>query len=147
MAEYTATTYMNPAKRVHSGVNAIAISYNFGAVSASAGDVVLLAKLPHGARVVDLKEDHTCGAAACAISIGLKTGGPAGAATVSCYLASGTIAAVNRMAIKGLAPLVSVSDASGERFGILQAQVTSIGTATVSLEINCTVFYVTDGLT
>ena len=147
MAEYTATTYMNPAKRAHSGVNAIAISYNFGATAASAGDVVLLAKLPHGARILDLKEDHTCGADACAISIGLKTGGPAGAATVSAYLASGTITAVNRMAIKGIPPLVSVSDASGQRFGILQAQVTTIGTTTVSLVINCTVFYICDGVT
>lgn len=147
MAEYTATTYMNTAKRVHAGVNAVSISYNFGTTSASAGDVVLLAKLPHGARVLDLKEDHTCGAAACAVSIGLKTGGPGGAATVSCYLASGTLAAVNRMAIKGVPPLISVSDASGDRFGILQAQVTTIGTTTVSLEINCTVFYICDGIT
>lgn len=147
MAEYTATTYMNPAKEVHTGVNCVAVSYNFGAVSASAGDVVLLAKIPHGARILDIKEDHTCGAAACAVSIGLKTGGPGGAATVSAYLASGTITAVNRMAIKGIPPLVSVSDASGDRFGILQAQVTSIGTATVSLEINCTVFYTCDGVT
>ena len=147
MTEYTASTYMNPAKRAHSGVNAIAISYNFGATAASAGDVVLLAKLPHGARVLDIKEDHSCGAATTAVSIGLKTGGPAGAATVSCYLASGIASTVNRMAIQGIPPLVSVSDASGQRFGILQAQVTTIGTTTVSLVINCTVFYICDGVT
>ena len=147
MAEYTATTYMNPAKKMNSGVNIVAISYDHGANTASAGDIVLLAKLPHGARIVDFWEDHSTGATAAAVSFGLKTGGPGGSATYSLLIASGAQATKNRYAIMGIPPLVSVSDADGNRFGVLCAKLTESGTATTSMKINCVCIYVTDGLT
>ena len=147
MAEYTATTYMNPAKEVHTGVNCVAVSYNFGAVSASAGDVVLLAKIPHGARIVDFWEDHSTGATAHAVSFGLKTGGPGGTATYSLLISAGAQATKNRLSIMGIPPNVSVSDADSNRFGILCAKVAESGTATTSLIINAVCFYVTDGVT
>ena len=147
MAEYTATTYMNPAKRVHAGVNAIAISYDHAANTASAGDIVLLAKLPHGARVVDFWEDHSTGATSAAVSFGLKTGGPGGSATYSLFISAGAQATKNRLSIMGIPPVISVSDGSGERFGVLCAKLTESGTATTSMKINCVMFYVCDGVT
>lgn len=147
MTDYTATTYMNPAKRVHAGVNAVAISYNSGATALAAADIVLLAKIPHGARIVDFWEDHSTGATAHAVSFGLKTGGPGGSATYSLLISAGAQATKNRLSIMGIPPLVSVSDASGERFGVLAAKVAETGTATTSLKINCVCLYVCDGVT
>ena len=147
MADYTATTYMNAPKRVHSGVNAIAINYNSGATALAAADLVLLAKLPHGARIVDFWEDHSTGATAHAISFGLKTGGPGGSATYSLLISAGAQATKNRLSIMGIPPKVSVSDAAGDRFGILCAKVAETGTATTSLIINCVCLYVCDGVT
>ena len=148
MAEYTATTYMNPAKKMNSGVNVIAVQYAWGAVTGSIGDVVLLAKIPHGARIVDMWEDHTTAQTALAISFGLKTGGPGGSATIALLgsaLAKGT---KNRIALgSGLVPLVSVSDASGDRFGVLQAQLASGSVTMVDAVINFNCMYITDGIT
>ena len=145
MAEYTATTYMNPAKKMNSGVNMIAVSYMWPAAS-SVGDVLLLAKIPHGARIVDFWEDHSTGATAQALSFGLKSGGPGGSATYSLLISSGAQALKNRLSIMGIPPLVSASDADSNRFGVLACKIES-GTATTSLVVNCVCFYVTDGVT
>lgn len=147
MATTTATLFANTPKGVHAGVNAIAVSYNHGALTASAGDVVFLAKLPHGARIIDFWEDHSTGATSNAVSFGLAKGGPAGTATLSLLVASGAQATKNRMSVMGIPPVVSVSDADGERWGILGAKLTEAGTATVSLVINAVCIYVTDGVT
>ena len=83
MATFTATLYANTPKAVHAGVTAINVSYNHGANTASAGDIIFLAKLPHGARILDFIEDHSTGATSSAVSFGLAKGGPGGSATHS----------------------------------------------------------------
>lgn len=147
MATFTATLYANTPKAVHAGVNAISVAYNHGANVASAGDVVFLAKLPHGARIVDFIEDHSTGAASHAVSFGLAKGGPGGSATLSLLIASGAQATKNRLSVIGLPPVVSVSDGDGERWGILGAILAEAGTATTSLKINVTCLYTADNIT
>ena len=144
MAEYTATTYMNPAKRAHFGVNAIAVNYVLA--SASIGDVILLAKLPHGARIVDFWEQHTA-ADTLGISFGLKTGGPGGSATYSLLVSAGAKGSRNTYGISAIPALVSASDADSNRFGVLAAKLDSGSATTTGATINCVCLYVCDGVT
>lgn len=145
MATSTATLFANTPKAVHAGLNAIVVSYSH-ATAASAGDVVFLAKLPHGARVVELIEDHSTGATSNALSIGLAKGGAAGGgASLSAFIASGAQATKNRLSVMGIPAQVSVSDGDGERWGILAAKLTEAGTATTGLVINVACLYLTDG--
>lgn len=147
MATLTATLFANTPKGIHAGVNAVSVQYNFGAATASAGDIVFLAKIPNGARIVEFIEDHSTGATSHAVSFGLAKGGPGGSATHSLLIASGAQAAKNRLSVLGLPPVVSVSDGEAEKWGILSAKIAEGGTATVSLVINVTCLYVTDGIT
>ena len=136
MATYTSTIFANsPVKSVHAGVNSISGSINLAASASSNGDVLFLAKIPHGAQFVSLECDHTTGATAQALSYGLASGGPAGSATFSCFIASGAQASILRRTVVGVPAQVSVSDLDPNRYGILAAKVES-GTATTSLIVN-----------
>lgn len=148
MATYSASLMANTPKANHAGVTAISVSYNGGANTTSAGDIIHLAKIPHGARILDVVEDHSTGATSSALSLGLATGGAAGGgASYSLLLSTVAQAAKNRLGVLGIPPLVSVSDADANRYGILAAKVTEAGTATTSLILNVTVLYSTDGVT
>lgn len=143
MATYTATTFANwQPKDNTTGVQAVRGTITLPAAS-SVGDVVFLAKIPHGALPVDLIEDHSTGATAQGVSFGLASGGPGGSATFSCYIASGAQATKNRLSVLGLPAAVSCSDGDPNRYGILAAKVES-GSATTSLVINFAFSYLTD---
>src|SRR3569623_1197888 len=144
MATYTCTTFNNPAKAVHVGVNSVSGNFNLGATASSVGDVIILAKLPVGARFVSIEEDHSTGATAQALSFGLASGGPGGSATVSCYIASGAQATANRKNVLGLPADVSLSANDANGYGILAAKVES-GSATTSLIVNFVFNYRIDG--
>lgn len=144
MATYTASTYdTSIPKQNATGVQYAIFSHNFTAAS-SVSDRVFLAKIPHGARVLEGYMYHTTGATAQGLSLGLATGGPAGSETVAAYISAGAQATSNRVAPLDVAPFrVSCSDADPNRFGILQATVVS-GTATTSLKISGWVMYAND---
>ena len=90
MATYTATFYSQTPKGIHAGINRINVSWNSGALTASNGDVILLAKLPNGSRLVDFWEDHSTGAATATMDLGLANGtGTGGGASFSCYQSAG----------------------------------------------------------
>ena len=137
MATYTSTIFANnSAKQAHSGINSVSGQINLGATASSNGDVLFLAKIPHGAKFVSIEVDHTTGATTQALSYGLATGGAAGgAASLSAYIASGAQATILRKTVLGVPADVSVSDADPNRYGILSAKVES-GTATTSLIVN-----------
>ena len=146
MTTYTSTLYANAPKAPHTGVVSVNVHYNSGATALAAADIVFLAKIPHGARILDFWEDHSTGATAHAVSFGLAKGGPGGTATYSLLIASGAQATKNRYAIMGIPPVVSVSDGEGARWGILSAKVAESGTATTSLIINVVCLYTMDGV-
>lgn len=136
MATYTSTVFANEPKAVHVGNMAVSGQYSFGATASSTGDVVFLAKIPHGAVIVDFMENHTTGATTQPISFGMALGGASGgAASFSCFIASGTQGAVNRLSVLGIPLTVSVSDNRTERWAPLAAKVEG-GSATTSLIIN-----------
>lgn len=136
MATYTASTFVNnQPKSVHVGTNSVSGQYNFGAAVSSVGDVIFLAKIPNGAKFVNIEEDHSTGATAQGVSFGLASGGPGGSATYSCFIASGAQATVNRRNVLGIPENVSLSANDPNSYGILAAMVES-GSATASLIIN-----------
>lgn len=137
MATYTSTVFANnSAKQIHAGVNSVSGQFNLSATASSAGDVIFLAKIPHGAKFVSLEVDHTTGATTQALSYGLATGGAAGGgASLSAYIASGAQASVLRKTVLGVPANVSISDLDPNRYGIFAAKVES-GTATTSLIVN-----------
>lgn len=145
MATYTSTTFANyPAKSVHVGQMSVSGQYSYGAQASSAGDVIFLCKLPTGAVVTEVQENHTTGATAQGVSIGLATGGAAGGgASFSAYIASGAQATINRINVLGPTFATSVSDLDPNRYAVLAAKVES-GSATTSLQINWTVNYRVD---
>ena len=134
-ATYTSTVFLNnQPKAVHAGVNSVSGSVMATAAS-TVGDVFFLAKIPHGAKFVDMQVDHTTGATTQALSYGLAVGGPGGTATYSCFIASGAQATILRKTVLGVPADVSVSDAASDRYGILAAKVES-GSPTTSLIVN-----------
>lgn len=136
MATYTSTVFANnQPKAVHAGNSSVSGQFNLGATASSAGDVIFLAKIPHGAKFISIEVDHSTGATAQALSYGLASGGPAGSATFSCFIASGAQAAILRKTVLGVPADVSCSDLDPNRYGILAAKVES-GTATTSLIVN-----------
>lgn len=111
--------------------------------TSTVGDTAFLTKIPHGAVIVDFKEDHTTGASSQGIKFGLKRGyANGGAGNLSCLIASGAQATVNRMSVLGSSGgiTVSVSDLDPLRYAELVATIAS-GTTTISLMINFTIQY------
>lgn len=146
MATYTASMFANTPKAIHIGNNSISGQYAYGATASSNGDIIFLAKVPHGATVVGIEEDHSTGASTQALSFGFARGAAAGGgANFSCLIASGAQATVNRGNVLGLPVTVSVSDTDPKRYAELCAKVES-GSATTSLVINLrALVYRTDG--
>ena len=145
MATYTCTIFNAQPKFVHAGVASVSGNFNLGATASSVGDVIFLAKVPHASNFVSLECDHSTGSTALALSYGLASGGPAGSATFSAYIASGAQATMLRRTVLGVPAQISCSDADPNRYGILSAKVES-GTMTTSLIINFVYTYRTDGL-
>lgn len=145
VATYTSTTFANvQPKNLVSGDQSVSGQVAWTATS-TVGDVAFLCKIPAGAVVVDIIEDHTTGATAQGLSFGLASGGPGGSATFSCYIASGAQATMNRRSVLGSQTIVvslSANDPTG--YGIVACKVES-GTTTTSLIVNFTVIYRMDG--
>ena len=150
MATTTSTLFAAQGSRnlkaPHTGIVTLNVFHNTLAVTASAGDVLFLAKIPHGARITEVRERHSTGATAHGVDIGLATGwNVGGGASLSCIIAAGAQATQNFMNVDGnIPPVVSVSDASPDRFGILAAVLASAGTGTISLKIAVSVSYTMD---
>lgn len=135
MATYTCTTYLQPVKTLHTGVQSVSGNVVVSTAT-SVGDLVFLAKIPHGAKFVSIEADHSTGATAQGVSYGLGTGGTSGGgASYSAFIASGAQATALRKNVLGIPARVSVSDNSADRYGILTAKVES-GSNTTSLIIN-----------
>ena len=141
----TSTVFDNVLKQVHTGNVTVAGSFSRGATTNTVGDVIFLAKIPHGARIVDMIVDHTCAATALGIEYGLASGAATGGgASLSCFSAALAKATIARLAVLGSQNLrVSVSDSDPNRYGIFSAQL-STGTTTESYAINFSITYRND---
>lgn len=141
---YTSTLQTATPKAPHIGNCSVAVSFMWTAAS-TIGDVVFLAKIPQGARIIEFTEDHSTGATAQALSFGFDRGIAAGGAgNLSILIASGAQATKNRLSVLGLPPIISVSDGDPLRFAWLAGKVES-GTTTTSLVVNAVLTYTMDG--
>jgi hypothetical protein len=150
-ATYTCTVYKNNNGKYFQ-VGDLNVSGQVGwTATSTVGDIGFLAKIPHGAKIVDFYEYHTTGATAQALSFGFDKGIAAGGGgNLSCLISSGAQATMNRFTLAnsplaGNAPLqISVSDTYPIRFATLQAKIES-GTTTTSLFVNFSLTYRFDG--
>jgi hypothetical protein len=149
MALVTHTSTVFDRQPVANATGDITVSgqFNSGAVEVSVSDVVLLAKIPHGATVTEICVDHSNGETALGVDYGLATGGAAGGtSSISAFISALAISTVGRMAARRAAGAnpggvqVSVSDSSPARYGIFAAFPIS-GTGTDSTIINFSITY------
>lgn len=139
MATYTSTTWANlQPKAVHAGNQSVSGQIIWGAAS-STGDVAFLAKIPHGATIVDVIEDHSTGATAQGVKFGYVMG-DGSSASYSAFIAAGAQATVNRRSVVGLPITISCSDDAPQRWANFTAKIAS-GTSTTSLIVNFTIIY------
>ena len=151
----TSTTFNNPPV-FHHGPGPVVVTGTFNSGATAMGtalDTVFLCKIPHGAVIIDAKEDHSSGATSSIYSLGMATGGPGGSATYGAFIASGAGGTVNRVSLlapagtgpntsQGVPFLVSASDGDPNRYGILCLQAASgQASATTSLIVNWYVIY------
>lgn len=144
-ATYTATTFNNPPKTVHVGNITVAGTYNAGSVVTSLQDIIFLAKIPHGARIVDVMVDTSTGETACTSDFGLAKGWETGGgASMSCFAAGVAMATVTRLAVRraaGLGPIrVSCSDNDPNRYGIFACKPAGTSAST-SYMVNFSITY------
>jgi len=145
MATFPSTTFANFQPRFqHEGVTPVvgtANSSDSTQTKPSTGDVVFLCKIPHGAVILDLRVEHSA-LDTVAISYGLASGGPAGSATFSGFVASLAKSTISRMSVLNTSQgyTVSVSDNDPNRYGILSAKFES-GSYTNTVTINWQVLY------
>ena len=150
-ATYTSSVFKNnQPKFLQTGLVNVSGQVSWSATS-TVGDVAFLAKIPHGAQIVDFWEYHTTGASSQTLEVGFSKGVAAGGGgSASCLIAAGAQATMNRVSQAqspnaGKAPLqISLSDLDPVRYTTLQAQVTG-GTTTTSLFVNFSLTYRFDG--
>lgn len=140
----TSTVFDNlPLKTVHAGNVTIGGRFAVGASSGgTVGDIIFLAKIPHGAIVNDIVVDTVTAETAMGVDFGLATGTAAGGgASLSCFCSATTKGTVTRItAAGGQNVRVSVSDSDPNRYGIFAAKLAS-GTTTASYAINFSITY------
>jgi hypothetical protein len=146
-ATYTATSYAT-AKQVFTGLNVVRGQAKWTAAG-SVTDVIFLAKVPHGARIVDFYEYHTNGETAAVLDFGFTKGIAAGGgANMSCLVSGGAVATMNRMSLAaapGNAPItISLSDADPIKYTSLACKAIS-GTFTITVVVNFMLSYHFDG--
>ena len=136
-ATYTCSVYNNTPKALHAGD--FTISGKIVLPANSVTDVIFLAKVPHGARIVDFREYHSNGQTAAVLDFGFTKGIAAGGAgNLSCLISGGALATMNRMSFAasptGMPVQISLSDADPVRYTTLAALAVS-GTFTISVSL------------
>lgn len=126
-----------PARSVHAGVNSITVNYDNSSTSISADSLttILMAKIPHGASILDVQGVVSSGAATCPFTLGISGNN-------SAFATAGTVNTILR-ATKGLPYDVSVSDDTATQY-IYVTMAVQPGTATTDVEGKMTVIYTMD---
>ncbi len=142
VATYTATTFNSTPKDLQTGLQTVGGRAQWTAAG-TVGDIVFLAKVPHGSTIIDFHEYHTSGQTAAALSFGFDRGIAAGGAgNASILIASGAIATENKMLYANTpGPVtISLSDFDPVRYAILQAKAES-GTLTITVSFGWSIQY------
>lgn len=148
VATYTSTVYNNLAKFEQVGNTSVSGQGQWTAAG-TVGDILFLAKIPNGAKIVDFYEYHSNGQTAAVLDFGFDRGIAAGGAgNASCLVSGGAVATMNRMSLaaapNNLPITISLSDTDPVRYAVLQAKAVS-GTFTISVSVNFCLTYRFDG--
>lgn len=142
---YTSTVFTNnaPTQR-HTGNTTVAGQYSSGATAHCITDVIFLAKIPHGAQIVEFAVDHSTSETSLGIQYGfasgISTGGPQ-LSILAAELQKATIIRKNLQFASGTDALrVSCSVSDPARYGIFSAAIVT-GSCTTSLIINFSITY------
>lgn len=140
MATLTASSYAGQPKQVHVGNISAHVYFNGGSTAAgSAGDVILLGKVPNRATVLDLRIRGTSAAAGGTWVFYLTKGKTASQSTTLATIGTltvGTTAVVAR-ANDAFAPFqVSLSDDDAVQYAVLKAQCLGSTTSSTSLSFD-----------
>ena len=123
---------------IEKGLNTKAILYNSGTKTVAAtATVVVLAKIPNGARIVNVREYHSTGATAAPMSVGI-------AASASAFISAGAQKTVNRASKGIIGYSVFVTATSPVQYQFLTATITPT-LASTNVTINVAVDYLADG--
>lgn len=143
---YTSTVFVNNQPKQNATGN-VTVAGQYNGSANSAGDIIFLAKIPHGARIVEFAVDHSSGETTFGMDYGMASGGSiaGGGADISQFAAALAKATIIRSNLRGAAagtvpPVVSVSDNSGVRYGIFGCKV-GTASATTSWLVNFSVTY------
>ena len=149
-ATYTSSVWLNVPKQTQIGNNTVSGTAKWTAAG-SVGDILLLCKVPNGAKIVDCYEYHTNGQTAAALSFGFDRGvADGGAGNASCLISSGAIATMNRMSLAaspntGNTPVtISCSDLDPLHYVSFIAKAES-GTMTITVAVSFSITYRVDG--
>jgi hypothetical protein len=150
VATYTSTVFDNfQPKQNATGNVTVSGQFRGGATAYTVGDIIFLAKVPHGAKIVEFAVDHSTSETALGMDYGMASGGSiaGGGADMSQFaaaLAKATIIRSNKQRVAGDdGQRVSVSNDSGVRYGIFAVKPVS-GSATTSLIVNFSITYRSD---
>jgi hypothetical protein len=149
MATLTSTVFeKNQPKHVHKG-NVTVSGQWAAAVAASTGDIVFLAKIPHGATIVEFAVDHSSSGTLLGcdygLASGLKAGGGAQMSIFATALAKATIIRKNLQNAQGVDNIqISCSASDPGRYGIFAAKIGTSGTTLDKPIINFSITYRND---
>jgi len=143
---YTSSAYANGVvKSVEKGINHIGPVKVQWTAAGSVGDVLFLARVPHGAIITAFEEYHSNGETAAVIDFGLNKGvASGGGANASCLISGGAVATMNRMSFAatpaGWLGRVSLSDLDPIRYATVIGKAIS-GTFTISVSVTFALAY------
>jgi hypothetical protein len=145
---YTSTVFNASPKGHHIG-NLTVSGQGQWTAGGSVTDVLFLAKVPHGAKIVDFYEFHSNGQTAAVLDFGFDRGiASGGAGNLSCLVSGGALATMNRLSLAA-APsntpvTISLSDLDPVRYAVLACKAIS-GTFTITVSVNFCLTYRFDG--
>ena len=153
---YTSSVFTNsPVKGHHIGTNHVTGQFVSTAPSTpnSLGDVIFLAKIPHGAVVTDFAVDHSTSETTFGMKYGLASGTPSGGgaslsfysaslatATVKTRYAGGTVQRTANLAGAADPWRISCSDLDPNRYGIFAAKIATASASTTFI-VNFSITY------
>lgn len=148
-ATYTSTVYNNNTPKFNPTGDITVSGKAQWTAAGSVTDVVFLAKIPHGATIVDCSEYHTSGQTAAVLDFGFDRGiASGGAGNLSCLISGGAIATMNRMSLAasptGAPVQISLSDLDPVRYAAFACKAIS-GTFTITVSFGWSITYRCDG--
>jgi hypothetical protein len=154
VATYYADTILNQPRAIHGGVNAVTGIASTGAVKSTIGDIMVLAKVPDGAMIIDVIVEHVSGSTTQVFDYGLGYPASLASGLPSTLTQTGSNASqfatgvaqstITRSTVptQALNNVVSCSASTADNLKYACVFATNVsGTTTTSVQVKATVMY------